>query len=234
VTGPDDLLLLLVQHWARDESVFPTEDDRLDLPTIMLFQSYTGCRLVELVHAPRGRGLGDPLDEKDTPETDFHRETQEIEYDDESDDGNDINDSGFCTDDDDSDVSGNAMDQEDDGLVDVNIDVDHNDCSGYRSDGTDDTATEDTGGCYTTEVNGLEEPVRRSAGKHKTQELDEFGEPVREYKALCYEDICLWVVKNPKRGDRDLLAMEVNLRHHKGADNKPKPCVTLLHMLSPS
>ena len=24
VAGPDDLLLLLAQHWARDESVFPT------------------------------------------------------------------------------------------------------------------------------------------------------------------------------------------------------------------
>jgi hypothetical protein len=66
VTGPDDLLLLLVQHWARDESIFPTEDDRLDLPTIMLFQSYTGCRPAELVHAPRGLGLQDPLDDEDT------------------------------------------------------------------------------------------------------------------------------------------------------------------------
>jgi hypothetical protein len=37
VAGPDDLLLLLVQHWARDESVFPTEDDRHDVATIMLF-----------------------------------------------------------------------------------------------------------------------------------------------------------------------------------------------------
>lgn len=56
-------------------------------------------------------------------------------------------------------------------------------------------------------------------------ELDWFGEPIRKYKALCYEDICLWIVQNPQRGERDLLAMEVFLRHHKGADNKPKPCV---------
>jgi len=27
VVGPDDLLLLLSHHWARDESVFPTEGD---------------------------------------------------------------------------------------------------------------------------------------------------------------------------------------------------------------
>jgi hypothetical protein len=54
-------------------------------------------------------------------------------------------------------------------------------------------------------------------------ELRGFEEPQRRYKALCYEDICLWIVQNPKRGQRDLLAMEVTLRHHKGADNKPKP-----------
>ncbi|CCD51206.1 hypothetical protein BofuT4_uP085680.1 [Botrytis cinerea T4] len=49
-TGPDDLLLLFVQHWARDKSVFPTEDDRHDIITIMLFQSYTGGRPAEFVH----------------------------------------------------------------------------------------------------------------------------------------------------------------------------------------
>jgi hypothetical protein len=46
---------------------------------------------------------------------------------------------------------------------------------------------------------------------------------IRSYKAICYEDIRLWIVKNPKQGERDLLAMEVTLAHHKGADNKPKP-----------
>ncbi|KUJ22116.1 uncharacterized protein LY89DRAFT_546400, partial [Mollisia scopiformis] len=50
VAGPDDLLLLLVQDWARDKSVFPTEDDRLDISTIMLFQSYTSGRSVEFVY----------------------------------------------------------------------------------------------------------------------------------------------------------------------------------------
>ena len=42
VAGPDDLLLMLVQHWARDESVFPTEDDRHDVATVMLFSSLIG------------------------------------------------------------------------------------------------------------------------------------------------------------------------------------------------
>ncbi|KAH6699722.1 hypothetical protein BKA61DRAFT_419534, partial [Leptodontidium sp. MPI-SDFR-AT-0119] len=50
VAGLDDLLLLLVEHWARDEHVFPTEDDRHYVATILLFQSYTGCRPAEFVH----------------------------------------------------------------------------------------------------------------------------------------------------------------------------------------
>jgi hypothetical protein len=59
--GVDDLLLGLTHHWAQDTSVFPTEDDRLDLPTIMLFQAYTACRPAELVDATKSRGSRDPL-----------------------------------------------------------------------------------------------------------------------------------------------------------------------------
>ena len=47
-------------------------------------------------------------------------------------------------------------------------------------------------------------------------------------KALCYEDIVLWLVQDPNGGDRDVLAMEVMFRHHKGAKNKPKPYVSTL------
>ncbi|KAG9248059.1 hypothetical protein BJ878DRAFT_400880, partial [Calycina marina] len=50
VVGPDDLLLLLVQHWVRDESVFPTQDGRHDLAMIVLFNAYTGGLLAEFVH----------------------------------------------------------------------------------------------------------------------------------------------------------------------------------------
>jgi hypothetical protein len=64
--------------------------------------------------------------------------------------------------------------------------------------------------------------------------LDEFGEAIQKCKAFCYEDICLWIVKNPKRGERDLLIMEVSLQHHKGVDNKPKLYITPLYALSPS
>jgi len=90
--------------------------------------------------------------------------------------------------------------------------------------------TEDADDRYTVEVDELGEPVRQACD---AAELDEFGEATRKYKALCYEDICLWIVQNPKRGERDLLAMEVSLRHHKGVDNKPKPYVTPPCVLGP-
>ena len=47
MVGPDDLVRLLTYHWARDTSTFPTEAHRLDLATLILFQSFTGCRLAE-------------------------------------------------------------------------------------------------------------------------------------------------------------------------------------------
>ena len=55
---------------------------------------------------------------------------------------------------------------------------------------------------------------------------DDIGESPnakRRYKALCYEDIRLWIVQNPTPGERDLVAMEITLKYHKGADKKPKP-----------
>jgi hypothetical protein len=84
--------------------------------------------------------------------------------------------------------------------------------------------TEDIDKCYTAEVDEFREAVQQNCND---------GEAVRKYKALCYEDICLWIVQNPKRGERDLLAMEVHLRHHKGVDRKPKPCVAPPYVLRP-
>ncbi len=46
---------------------------------------------------------------------------------------------------------------------------------------------------------------------------------VRQFNALCYEDVRLLVVQNPVAGERNVLAMEVRLAHHKGAKRKPKP-----------
>ena len=45
-------------------------------------------------------------------------------------------------------------------------------------------------------------------------------------KTLCYEDICLSVVRHPQTG-MDVLTMAVKFIHHKGVDRKPKPSVTL-------
>jgi hypothetical protein len=53
--------------------------------------------------------------------------------------------------------------------------------------------------------------------------LSNFNKPIRLYKAICYKDVQLWIVQNPKQGEHNLLAMEVTLSHHKGADKKPKP-----------
>lgn len=46
---------------------------------------------------------------------------------------------------------------------------------------------------------------------------------VRQFDTPCYEDVRLLVVRNPVAGERDMLAMEVKLAHHKGAKKRPKP-----------
>jgi hypothetical protein len=68
--------------------------------------------------------------------------------------------------------------------------------SGYISSGTSVTMTEDTPNHHTAEVDEIGEPVQQNCD---AAELDEFGEAIRKYKAPCYEDICLWIVRNPKR-----------------------------------
>ncbi|RFU29061.1 hypothetical protein B7463_g7279, partial [Scytalidium lignicola] len=235
VAGPDDLLLLLVQHWARDQHVFPTEDDRHDLATILLFQSYTGGRPAEFVHALKGKASEDPLGKAEEAsmkkrcpgrgnksDDGGENTSNNSEYDDDSDDGGDPEyskddtfDSNYVFDSDDDD----DMVVDNDNLVDEEMGRD----SGYSSEGSDMMA-EDADGCGTAEIDCAERPM---PPKGDTAELDEYGEAIRQWKALCYEDICLWIVKNPKKGERDVLAMEVFLRHHKGVDNKPKPTTFL-------
>ncbi|KAH9203768.1 hypothetical protein DL95DRAFT_418785 [Leptodontidium sp. 2 PMI_412] len=232
VAGPDDLLLMLVQHWARDESVFPTEDDRHDVATIMLFQAYTGGRPAEFVHASKGKASEDPLGEREEANKNAHpRKATHYNHDEDSD--ADIDGETECDDDsnaDDSPGSDDDMifdsedDRSDDGAADEDMDEYSGPDSGYNSDKTDVTMTEDTDKCYTTEFDECGEPLRHNLDAAKPSE---FEEAKRKYKALCYEDICLWIVQNPKRGERDLLAMEVHLQNHKGVDNKPKPTTFL-------
>jgi hypothetical protein len=223
---------MLVQHWARDESVFPTEDDRHDVATTMLFQAYTGGRPAEFVHASKGKASEDPLGEKE--ETNKNKHFQKVAHSDYNDDSDfdDASDSGdelFDSEDDggDDDVS---FDSDDDGGDDDNEDMEEQrrSDSGYASDESDVTMTEDTDKCYTTKLDESGKPLRQTSN---AAERGDFEEAKRKYKALCYEDIYLWIVQNPKAGERDVLAMEVNLQNHKGVDNKPKPYATLTRYL---
>jgi hypothetical protein len=84
VAGPDDLVRLLTYHWAYDMSIiFPTEDHRLDLATLMLFQSFTGCRPAELVDASKPKACLNPLaklDEMDLNECSILDKMDEGDY----------------------------------------------------------------------------------------------------------------------------------------------------------
>ncbi|KEY73695.1 hypothetical protein S7711_09571 [Stachybotrys chartarum IBT 7711] len=58
------------------------------------------------------------------------------------------------------------------------------------------------------------------------QETEGRGRP----KALCYEDVSLMVVRDPSTG-RDVLTMAIKFIHHKGADNKLKPLLTIIRTI---
>ncbi|ELR03151.1 hypothetical protein VC83_09677 [Pseudogymnoascus destructans] len=169
VLGADDILLLLTHLWARDTSIFPTEDQRLTLATAMLLSIYTGCRLAELADASKRVGG------KTTSRKRRHREVWDA----------------------------------------VN-DLDEDEC--------------------VDEEEGSDEPNYQQqepwANKNDTEYDDDYVDldaVEREYKTICYEDIRLWIVRNPTQGERDLLGMEITFAHHKGADRKPKPTTFLFH-----
>ncbi|KAI9877636.1 MAG: hypothetical protein M1830_003251 [Pleopsidium flavum] len=48
VTGVNDLLLVLIHHWAKDTAIFPNEEQRVQLLTILLFAAFTAPRPAEL------------------------------------------------------------------------------------------------------------------------------------------------------------------------------------------
>jgi hypothetical protein len=149
VAGPDDLLLLLTHLWARDKSVFPTEDNRHDVATVMLFQAYTGGRPAEFVHTSKGKACQDPLGEaeeaknKRPPKRGY--ENDGLQYDDDSEAG----DGPDYDDDIDYDDEGgdNAVDDVDLSGRDADESADHD--SGYNSDETDTPMTEGSDDCYT-------------------------------------------------------------------------------------
>lgn len=225
--GVDDLLLGLTHHWCRDRSVFPTEEDRLDLSTIMLFQSYTACRPAELVDGTKSRGKCDPMqDESDdedlgTAVSSKHAgiakppvEAHEIlphkqDEPESSQDGENLGSTQSMFDE--SDICGS--DDTSDGEY---YDTEHNGEDSYDSSSKDIKMVDGSSISPSLGIGGVEED----------------NEPVRKHKALCYEDIVLWIVQDPNYGGRDVLAMEVFFRYHKGADKKPKPYVKPSHVYS--
>ena len=64
VARPDDMLLMLVQQWTRDESIFLAGDDRHDVATVMLFQTYIGGKPADFVHSWNSRASEDLLSER--------------------------------------------------------------------------------------------------------------------------------------------------------------------------
>lgn len=196
----DDLLLGLIHHWSRDESVFSTEDDRLDLPIMMLFQAYTACRPAELVDGTKKRGESDPLlddskhDNKNPMDIDIIASVD-------LDMNMEIN----------SSQSGSESDTES-----------KFDQSGLDKGKSDQYVFDLYSNDYSEHLHTIGKRNTFLLSKQNSIYIDTNKGPKRVHKALCYEDICLWIVKDPN-GGRDVLAMEVLFRFHKGVDNKPKP-----------
>jgi hypothetical protein len=97
----------------------------------------------------------------------------------------------------------------------------------FDSDDGDDVFDSDETDDETDDIEFSAKPPEDSepagdSSQSTSDESDQRGS-VRKHKALCYEDIILWVVKDPKGGQRDVLAIEIFFRYHKGADNKLKP-----------
>ncbi|KAH7010557.1 FluG domain-containing protein [Ilyonectria destructans] len=187
-----------LNNLLKPKSVFPTEDNRLDLPTIMLFQAYTACRPAKLVDGTKRRGAKDLLlEEEDEKVTSGHKN-----------DNCDVRSyRRIIINQEDSETE----DDKDDAMFDEN--------DGYDSNATDDTEiSEEDPPAANRSPNDTEGVAKRP----ETTEGPE-TKPVRLHKVLCYEDLTLWIIKNPTKRGRDVLAIEVNLRYHKGADRKPKP-----------
>ena len=230
VTEPDNLLLLLVQHWAWNAHVFLMKDNWHDFATLLLFQSYTGGWPAEFIHSLKGKTSEDPLDKAEENKNKWLLKrqnkhdnnscnvTDDLKYNNDSDTDND---SGY--DDNLSNSDNNTATINDDDLFKKGMNEGMNEgtnCdSGYNSNGIDVTMTENTYDCQLINIDRAKQPVWLNCNIDK---VDEFGEVIWKYKALCYKDICLWIMKNPKDGEWDVLAMKVHLQHHKGVNNKPK------------
>lgn len=235
VMGVDDILAAFVVHWASDTSVYPTEDDRLDVPTIMLFEAYTACRPAELVDGTKTRGDSDPLRD-DIKKEDIETRNSGAE-------DSDAEDSET-----EDDIFDEAVAKEFDGY-----DTDDTECdSEYEVDKLQESRTfhrqnshpeSDSNMLHSNQNNcqsaalpeenvNLPHCNQQPRQLEKASEEEDCAEIFRKYKTLCYEDVVLWIVQDPGNAGRDVLAMEVMFRFHKGVDNKPKPLVLSTFILT--
>ena len=235
VVGSDDLLLLLIQHWAQNAYVFPTENNQYDLATLLLFQFYTGGQPVKFIHFLKGKASEDSLGKAEENKNrqllkrqnkhnnNSHNITDDLKYNNDSntDDDFEYNNNLFNSDD-------NAATTNDNDLfkkgMDKGTDKGINHDNDYSSNRIDVIMTKDTHNCQSINVNGARQPVQLNCNMNK---VNKFGEVIQKYKVLCYENICLWIMKNLKNGEQDVLAMKVHLWHHKDVNNKLKPFIAL-------
>ena len=213
VTGPDDLLLLLIQHWAQNAHVFPTENNQHDLAMLLLFQFYTGSWPAKFIHSLKGKASKD--DNNDCNITDGLEYNNNSDTDDDSEYNNDLlsdfnNNNDAITDDDDLFKKG------------IDEGINHN--NSYSSDRIDVIMMKNTYDCQLINIDEAKQLMQLNCNINK---INEFGKVIQKYKVLCYKDICLWIMKNPKDREQDVLAMKIHLQHHKNVNNKLKSSVTL-------
>jgi hypothetical protein len=189
VAGSDDLLLLLVQLWARDKSIFLTKENRLDLATIVLFNAYTGGRPAEFIHASKGKASQDPYREAEATSKQEHLDNiAEKDYNNER----DTNDKSEHDASNEPEHNRHALFNNNNKKDSINYDSPNDDMmpragtnSGYYTKDIDNPINEEN--CPAIGVNDSGQPVKPI----NATELDKFGEIRRKYKALCYENICL-------------------------------------------
>jgi hypothetical protein len=160
VAGPDNLLLILVQYWARNESVFPTKDDRYNITTIILFQAYTGGRPAEFIYLLKGKASKDPLGKREeTSKKVYSRKAVYYNYNNNSNTDN----KPECNNNSNTGDNNVLFDSKDNGSNNSTTDKDIDECgcsdSGYSSNRTDITITKNTDKCYTAELNKYGQPL---------------------------------------------------------------------------
>ncbi|KAA8574662.1 hypothetical protein EYC84_003912 [Monilinia fructicola] len=127
--------------------------------------TFTTYSALKFVHSSKGKAGEDPLGEA---KTDKDERPLHSKYTDESDDDNNGSEYG---DGDDLDYQGDS----------------DNDYSSNRRDTAMAKGTNDS---CATEINASGIPTPQACSDTT---YNDFGEPIRQYKALCYEDICLWI-----------------------------------------